>query len=106
MANKAYTTSPKDDWSVFEKVFSPRVVRGVVYENEFMLPRRWDGRDFYGEVNRFLALYLDKLKDVCPEKRFLLWEIKTVCDKVRDIVGTYLHGYPANAYSKVKELMR
>lgn len=106
MAYRAYTTSPKDDWSVFEKVFSPRVVRGDVYENEFILPRRWDGRDFYGEVNRFLSLYLDKVKEVCPEKRYLLWEIKTVCDKVRDIVGTYLHGYPANAYSKVKDLMK
>lgn len=99
----AYTTnSRQSDWSAFEKVFA----KDGEYDSEFNLPRRWNGKDFYGDLHGLLDKYIKKLEPAVGENDSLVEKTKNVCDRVLEIVRIYLHGYPAEAYNCMTNLMK
>ena len=94
----AYTTNIRQsDWSAFDKVFGKK--KGA----EFNLPRRWNGKDFYGDLHGLLERYVERINKDSPE---LLNRIEAVCAGVLETVRIYLHGYPAEAYRCMDSLMK
>lgn len=93
--------SGQSDWSSFEKVFA----KDGEYDSEFNLPRRWNGKDFYSDLHGLLDKYIKKLDSDEDKNDSLVEKTKNVCDRVLEIVRIYLHGYPADAYNCMTNLM-
>lgn len=93
--------SRQSDWSNFEKVFA----KDGEYDSEFNLPRRWNGKDFYSDLHGVLDKYIKKLETNVGENDSLVKKTKNARDRVLEIVRIYLHGYPAEAYNCMTNLM-
>lgn len=90
------------DWSTFKEIFGGK-------NNEYSLPRRWGGGDYYDDLNKLLTSYRNKLIDSPITTNPISDELKESLPKVIDIllkaVRKYLHGYPADAFGEIKTLM-
>ncbi|MEE0675218.1 MAG: hypothetical protein UCN61_05085 [Ruminococcus sp.] len=71
-----------------------------IFKNEKLhLPIRWDGDDFIKTLETLYSDYLDS----CPDD--VAQEVKKCCSLIIESVRYYLNGFPAKAYSVLKELM-
>ncbi len=74
-----------------------------LYESKFDLPRRWDGKEIYLDLDKLLYDYYNEVKASYRGK--IKDRILAVCNTIREMLRLYLHGYPSDAYLKMKELM-
>jgi len=87
----------KAEWSIFEKLFGDE-------SHHFSLPRRWDGREFYEDLDSLLTTYQELIMDSSLNEQ-IYSSVHKICNYVLNVVRTYLHGYPAEAYNKLAALM-
>ncbi|MBR6429508.1 MAG: leucine-rich repeat domain-containing protein [Clostridia bacterium] len=74
-----------------------------LYESKFDLPRRWDGKEIYLDLDKLLYDYYNEVNE--NYQGTIKDRILVVCDTIREMLRLYLHGYPSDAYLKMKELM-
>lgn len=85
------------DWLVFGELFGGE-------DNPFSLPRRWDGKAFYEDLDELLSYYQELIMD-SSLNRNIYEKVKAICGNILNVIRTYLHGYPAGAYNKFTILM-
>ena len=93
------STATMADWSKFNSIFGGK-------NNMFSLPRRWSGRDYYADLNKLLKDFEEKVDSEYNEDETFTGKLRGIKENVLSLVRTYLHGYPAKAYSIIEELMR
>lgn len=93
-----------DAWQKLQAVFRPDDG-----SHPFDLPIRWGNGDFYAEVDGLLTRYQAEVhaqfKTRDAETKAFLETLSQICDLLLDALGESLHGLPARAYARVKELM-
>lgn len=89
--------SATSNWNEFVAIFGGE-------DNELSLPRRWDGKDYYSDLDGLFFVYLERLNKVYPYSS-MAKRIADICSSILDIVRIYSHGDPAEAYYTMRSLM-
>ena len=93
-----------DAWQKLQTVFRPDDG-----SHPFDLPIRWGDGDFYAEAVGLFTRYQTAVRRQFPSRKAenaaFQAQLACVCELVLDALGESLHGLPARAYARVKELM-
>lgn len=93
-----------DAWQKLQTVFRPNDG-----SHPFDLPIRWGDGDFYAEADGLFTRYQAAVRRQFPSRNAdnaeFQAQLARVCELVLDALGESLHGLPARAYARVKELM-
>ena len=93
-----------DAWQKLQTVFRPDDG-----SHPFDLPIRWGDGDFYAEADGLFSRYQTAVRRQFPSRKAenaaFQAQLARVCELVLDALGESLHGLPARAYARVKELM-
>ncbi|NLE14009.1 MAG: leucine-rich repeat domain-containing protein [Clostridiales bacterium] len=84
------------DAAKFKEIFS---------KDNYRLPIRWDGKDFYATLYKHLKNYREDIKSHCSEGSELFDDVKTVCRGICAAVDCSFRGYPEKAYDSFKGVM-
>ena len=93
-----------DAWQKLQTVFRPDDG-----SHPFDLPIRWGDGDFYAEADGLFTRYQAAVRRQFPSRKAenaaFQAQLARVCELVLEALGESLHGLPARAYARVKELM-
>lgn len=78
-------------------------IKSIIYDSSRDCQNK-NNRDFRKTLYYCLDLYLDIINDTISDNS-LKYEIKTSCDKIKDIVNTYSKGLHNTAFTKLKNFL-
>lgn len=83
------------DLAKFKEIFS---------KDDYQLPIRWDGKDFYATLYKHLKDYREDIEKNCDNPN-LCAEVKAVCRGICFAVDHSFKGYPEKAYKSFEAVM-
>ena len=83
----------------------PEKFKEIFSKNEYQLPIRWDGKDFYATLYKHLKNYREDIDNFYRDDTELCEEVKTVCLGICAAVDCSFRGYPAEAYKRFEGVM-
>lgn len=90
-----FFSDDKEDDKDFRESFSK------LLHNYEKLPIRWDGKDFYKDLEKRLQKYKESLERI---SNINLEKIDEINQLILSAVEYYLNGMPSNAYNQISEL--
>ena len=88
-------------WRIMDSTKLKEIFDG---KDEYKLPIRWDGKDFYATLYKHLKKYREDIEKHC-DNADLRAKVKAVCRGLCAAVDSSLRGYPEKAYKSFEGVM-